>query len=206
MIVLASCVLFAGCSPNGDDKVPGSAAPAATAPTIDESQQGAEPGQPGVIVIKMWSYLRDGLIPLALNAYDPDVVARISEGNFLGALGITQSTASAFSPRIVRTIAIKGRPAANGGGRRPTAIVYVDGRGLQGAITHATFLLQRTPQRWEIVFDTMTQGALRNYVTERHVNAPDRKLRLPADVAVQAANQDVRRYQQLANELAGDYF
>ena len=154
----------------------------------------------------MWSYLRDGLVPLALNAYDPKVVARISEGDFFGALGIIQGTANSFSPRIVRTVAIKGRAADDGRGRRPTAIVYVEGRGLQGVITHATFLLQRTPQRWEIVFDTMTEGALRSYLTERHVNAPDRMLRLQAGPAAQVAGQIVRRYQQHANRLAGGYF
>ena len=206
MIVLACGVLLAGCSSSGGDTVPGSAAPTARAPAIDESQRGAETGQPGATVIKLWSYLRNGLLPLALNAYDPDVVARITEGNFLGALGITQSTANAFSPRIVRTVAVDRRPAVNGRGRRPTAIVYVDGRGLQGAITQAAFLLQRTPQRWEIVFDSMTEGALRSYLTERHTNAPDPKLRLPAAGAAQAASQVVRRYQQLANTLAAGYF
>ena len=85
-------------------------------------------------------------------------------------------------------------------------VVTVEGRGLQGAVTSVTFLLRQTDSAWSIVYDTMTQNALRTYVATYRAFDPDPRRRLSNDAAAQAANVVSRIYERQARVLAPGYF
>lgn len=207
--VIAGGVAMAGCGENKDAE--GSGLPKAQpSPPIKVDQPGASSGNPGAVVIRLWSHLRDGMFPLALNAFDADVVEDVGRENFVGALGVAQGTATSFAPIIVRTTPVRPRSGGTGPDNdrreRRLAVVYVEGRGVQGATSRATFLLEETPFGWSILYDTLLDSSLRSFVATSRQFSPMKSERLAADPAAQAGAAVARLYQARANNAAGNVF
>jgi len=200
---LAAALLSAGCG--GDDKVAGSASEPPPVPKIDRSQPAAAAGQPGEVVIKFWDYLRAGALPVAANAFDPRVARVVGDLNLLGALQVARGTAITYAPHIVRVTRVPSNRAGDGG-RDPLTLVYVENRAVQGAMSRETFLISHSPFGWAIIYDTVTDAALRSFLITYRQNDPDRRTRLSENAATQAAGAVARVFQQQARKLASDYF
>lgn len=204
--LLATGLAF-GCSVDNDETAGGSGPPKAQpSPPIDRRQQGATEGTPGETVITLWSYLRDGMYPLALNAFDPEVVEKIGRDYFLGALSVARGTAVALAPKIVRTEKIQRHASTNARRVRDVALVYVEGKGVQGALTRFVFLVEKSPYGWTVLYDTLIDGSLRSWVATTRETAIDKRNRLPAKQAAQAGADVARLYQDTTNTIAKDFF
>ena len=142
-VVLVAASLLAGCG--SDRTAPGSGAEPVKFPPIETEQEGARRARP-----ERWSSssgpdLRDGLLPLALNAHAPDVVERVGRETFIGGLNVARDITTPLAPSILRTEPVEAVKDKDGG-RPELALVYAEGRGSQSAkLKHVPCCAGRRP-------------------------------------------------------------
>lgn len=201
LVAAAAALALGGC---GSKKpAEGSGTKAVNAPPIDHRQPQAAVGKPGAVVLDLWTYLRERVYPVALNAYAPETVTAVGEENLLGGFAAVQGTVDGYAPRITRTQAVT---AKRGNNERDLAVVYVTGRATAGGTTRASFLLRRSASGWSILYDSLLDTGMQGYLAGARQADPDPRTRLPADQANQAAAALSRRFQRQASRVAKGVF
>jgi hypothetical protein len=134
--------------------------------------------------MRLFYWAQWGSAPNVASAYDPAVRRAAGVGNIVGAYSQLRDTLATSRPRFLEITS-----SAAG------AFVSLELLRADAAPARHSFLLQRRDGRWQIVFDTLLERGLANYVASlRSRNSADK---LPDRSAVRQGRLAAHEYRRL---------
>ncbi len=118
------------------------------------------PGRPGETVLRLWRFLKAGVVPAALLEYSGDVRKRVGLLPLAGAAADLQAQLAGYEPSV-----------ASATGTAAGQLVVLRAQNQVGPSLEYSYLLRRSGNRWKVVFDTLMQSALQTHVRTRVQNS-----------------------------------
>lgn len=179
-IALVGCGAASGVEPAGSPK--------AATPSAEARRQLDNPRSAASTVVRFWSSIQDGALPLSLSLYEPRVVSAVGIATFAGMLDDQRATAKDARLNVLRVNEVAG-------GR----LIRAETVPKVGAKARHSFFLRRVgteqPDRWRIVYDTLSAAGIQSYVQSQTQRAIDPSS-APGRTALSAADRAVETYRR----------
>lgn len=187
---LLASIAVAGCGdddpapPSQSAQQPVSALPGR--PTAAARDAVRDRGSSARAVLGLWDSLKLGAVPVAVDAYLPDVTEAVGASALAAVLAALQGTVVQYEPKVID---VESTPAGS-----LVSVRAVAGNG--PAVEHA-YLLRRRGGRWRVAYDTLVARNI-DALVAREQGALDGNVERPSRRARQAGAEAARLFRDTA--------
>lgn len=147
----------------------------------------SNPESPASTVRRLWRYMQRGALLPAILFYHPEVRNTIGDRDFGAVIAAQQLALAGVRPHVTQAEEID-----------VGWLITVEGVPQTGEATRYTYLLQRDPQGWVVLYDTLMAEAITGVITSRIQAGIDPNAATAAPRAVETGNRVADAFREAA--------